>query len=117
MLFREGEPFEEFLVILSGTVDVVHDHGSPDARTVAVHGPGRFLGELGLLEGQAAFNTAIVREPGEILAVPVERGDRDLAQGLQSGHELALRTPARPPCRTRPKPAADGTIGLSWLIA
>ncbi|CAM5340350.1 Ferredoxin--NADP reductase [Streptomyces lavendulae subsp. lavendulae] len=73
VLYREGEPFREFLAILSGTVEILHDQGGPDERTVAVHGPGRFLGELGLLEGQAAFNTAVVREAGEILAVPVER--------------------------------------------
>ncbi|MCX4632457.1 cyclic nucleotide-binding domain-containing thioredoxin-disulfide reductase [Streptomyces sp. NBC_01443] len=73
VLYREGEPFREFLAILSGTVEMLHDHGGPDERTVAVHGPGRFLGELGLLEGHAAFDTAVVREAGEILAVPVER--------------------------------------------
>ncbi|MFF7851156.1 FAD-dependent oxidoreductase [Streptomyces lavendulocolor] len=73
VLYREGEPFREFLAILRGTVEILHDLGGPDERTVAVHGPGRFLGELGLLEGQAAFNTAVVREAGEILAVPVER--------------------------------------------
>ena len=38
-----------------------------------MHGPGRFLGELNLLTGQAAFLTAVVREPGAVLAVPVER--------------------------------------------
>ncbi|MFJ2399272.1 FAD-dependent oxidoreductase [Streptomyces sp. NPDC087843] len=73
VLYREGEPFREFLVILSGTVEMFQDHGGPEERTVAVHGPGRFLGELGLLEGEAAFDTAVVREAGEILAVPVER--------------------------------------------
>ncbi|MFG2324569.1 FAD-dependent oxidoreductase [Streptomyces sp. NPDC048568] len=73
VLYHEGEPFREFLAILSGTVEIVHGHGGPEERTVAVHGPGRFLGELGLLEGQAAFDTAVVREPGEILAVPVDR--------------------------------------------
>ncbi|PPS91024.1 FAD-dependent oxidoreductase [Streptomyces sp. MH60] len=73
VLYREGEPFREFLAVLSGTVEIIHDHGGPEERTVAVHGPGRFLGELGLLEGQAAFDTAVVREPGEILAVPVGR--------------------------------------------
>ncbi|MER7777763.1 FAD-dependent oxidoreductase [Streptomyces sp. NPDC096191] len=73
VLYREGEPFREFLAILGGTVEILHDHGGPEERTVAVHGPGRFLGELGLLEGQAAFDTAVVREPGEILAVPVDR--------------------------------------------
>ncbi|MDX3430407.1 FAD-dependent oxidoreductase [Streptomyces sp. ME01-18a] len=73
VLYREGEPFQEFLAILSGTVEILQDHGGPEERTVAAHGPGRFLGELGMLEGQAAFDTAVVREAGEILAVPVER--------------------------------------------
>ncbi|MEV4936893.1 FAD-dependent oxidoreductase [Streptomyces zaomyceticus] len=73
VLYREGEPFREFLVILSGAVEILHDYGGPDERTVAVHGPGRFLGELGLLEGQAAFDTAVMRRTGEVLAVPVER--------------------------------------------
>ncbi|MFE6062218.1 FAD-dependent oxidoreductase [Streptomyces sp. NPDC056431] len=73
VLYREGQPFREFLAILSGTVEILHDQGGPDERTVAVHGPGRFLGELGLLEGQAAFDTAVMRRAGEILAVPVER--------------------------------------------
>ncbi|MFD8566741.1 FAD-dependent oxidoreductase [Streptomyces sp. NPDC059639] len=73
VLYREGRPVREFLAILSGSVEIIHDQGGPDERTVAVHGPGRFLGELGLLEGQAAFETAVMRQAGEILAVPVER--------------------------------------------
>ncbi|WP_405411436.1 FAD-dependent oxidoreductase [Streptomyces rubiginosohelvolus] len=73
VLYREGEPFREFLAILSGTVEILQDHGDREERTMALHGPGRFLGELGMLEGQAAFDTAVVREAGEILAVPVER--------------------------------------------
>ncbi|MGW7072749.1 FAD-dependent oxidoreductase [Streptomyces sp. NPDC054855] len=77
VLYREGEPSREFLAILDGTVEILQDHGGPEERTVAVHGPGRFLGELGLLEGEVAFETAVVREAGEILAIPVER-QRDL---------------------------------------
>ncbi|MFB4420177.1 FAD-dependent oxidoreductase [Streptomyces sp. QL37] len=73
VLYQEGEPFREFLAILSGTVEILQDHGGPEERTVGAHGPGRFLGELGMLEGQAAFDTAVVREAGEILAIPVER--------------------------------------------
>ena len=38
-----------------------------------VHGPGRFLGELGLLTGQVAFVTAVVLDAGEVLAVPTDR--------------------------------------------
>ncbi|MCF3960108.1 FAD-dependent oxidoreductase [Streptomyces fuscigenes] len=73
VLYCEGEPSREFLAILTGTVEVVHDRGGPDELTLGVQGPGEFLGELGLLEGQAAFETAVVRRAGEIVAVPVER--------------------------------------------
>ena len=40
-------------------------------QIVGVHGAGRFLGELSLLTGQALFVTAVVIEPGEVIAVPV----------------------------------------------
>ncbi|MFJ4989217.1 FAD-dependent oxidoreductase [Streptomyces sp. NPDC088732] len=90
LLFREGEPLHEFLAILGGTVEILHDRGGPDERTVAVHGPGRFLGELGLLEGHAALETAVVREPGEILAVPVARQRELVARDPVLG-DLVLR--------------------------
>ncbi|GHJ42579.1 FAD-dependent oxidoreductase [Streptomyces sp. TS71-3] len=90
VLFREGERCEEFIVLLSCVVEIVHDLGDVEQRTVAVHGPGRFLGELGLLEGEAAFNTAIVSEPGEVLAVPWEE-QRDLVAGDQILGDLVLR--------------------------
>ncbi|OKI03124.1 cyclic nucleotide-binding protein [Streptomyces sp. CB02923] len=90
VLYREGRPFREFLAILSGTVEILHDHGGPDERTVAVQGPGGFLGELGLLEGQAAFDTAVVRQAGEILAVPVEQ-QRALVDGDPVLGDLILR--------------------------
>lgn len=54
------------------------------------HGPGRFLGELGLLEGQVAFDTAVVGEPGAVLAVPLER-QRDLVARDPILGDLVLR--------------------------
>ncbi|WP_413755862.1 FAD-dependent oxidoreductase [Streptomyces sp. MMBL 11-3] len=73
VLIREGERCETFFVILSGAVAVVEDHGTPDEHVLRVHGPGRFIGELGLLHGQVAFYTAVAREPGEVLVVPLDR--------------------------------------------
>lgn len=67
-LFRAGEPSEEFFVVLSGRVAVVEGHGDAE-HVVQLHGPYSFLGELGLLEGQTAFLSAVVRTPGEVLAV------------------------------------------------
>ncbi|MER5460108.1 FAD-dependent oxidoreductase [Streptomyces sp. NPDC002668] len=80
VLFQEGRPCGEFLVILSGSVVILDSYGTPDEHIIGVHGPGRFLGELGLLQGQAAFSTARVRDSGEVLAIPVDRLRRLVAE-------------------------------------
>lgn len=68
VLLREGESGSDFFVILSGKVAVIQDE-----RVARVHGPGRFLGELGMLTGQKEFTTVVVCEAGEVLAVPTWR--------------------------------------------
>jgi thioredoxin reductase (NADPH) len=90
ILFREGDPDYDFIVVVDGLVKIVNGHGSEDERLIGVHGAGRFLGELSLLTGQAAFFTAVVAEPGEVLAVPVERL-RDLVEVDQGLGDLILR--------------------------
>src|SRR6202012_3896125 len=73
ILIREGTGSDELFVILSGKVAIVTDDESGERRVLRVHGPGRFLGELGDLEGQPAFYTAVVVVEGEVLAVPTSR--------------------------------------------
>jgi thioredoxin reductase (NADPH) len=90
VLFREGDESYDFFVVLEGLVAVVDGHGTPEERLIAAHGPGRFLGELGLLTGQPAFFTVVVREPGEVLAIPVETVRRLVAQDPALG-DLLLR--------------------------
>jgi thioredoxin reductase (NADPH) len=70
VLYAQGERTQEFFVILSGMVAIV-DGADGEEQIVRVHGPGRFLGELGMLEGQPAYVGAVVAEPGEVLALPV----------------------------------------------
>ena len=60
VLFREGDPTCDFFVILSGSVAIVEGYGGGGERVIGVHGPGRFLGELGLLTGQPLFVTGVV---------------------------------------------------------
>src|SRR5919112_4729754 len=72
VLFQEGDDRYDFFVVLEGKVAIVDPDGG-DECVIAIHGPGRFLGELSLLTGQPAFFTALVAEPGEVLVVPVER--------------------------------------------
>jgi thioredoxin reductase (NADPH) len=71
VLFRAGENSREFFVVLSGKVGILEEFGR-ERRLLGVHGSGRFLGELDLFTGQKALVTAVVLEPGEVLAVPVE---------------------------------------------
>ncbi|HEY0402694.1 MAG TPA: cyclic nucleotide-binding domain-containing protein, partial [Blastococcus sp.] len=72
-LIAEGDLEDTFYVLLAGRVAVVEAFGTPDQRVARVHGPGRFLGELGVLTGQASFFASVVVDPGEVLAVPADR--------------------------------------------
>ena len=51
----------------------VVDDFAGEARTIGVFLAGRFLGELNMLTGQAMYLSAVVREGGEVLAIPRER--------------------------------------------
>jgi len=90
MLVREGERADHFFVVLAGKVAVSATDDAGNRRVKRVHGPRRFLGELGDLEGQAAFYTAEVVEPGEVLQVPTERV-RELVAHDQELSDLILR--------------------------
>jgi thioredoxin reductase (NADPH) len=72
VLYREGEGDCDFFVITEGKVAVIEE-SEGDKKVIGVHGPGRFLGELGLITGQRVFVTAVAVEPGEVLVVPANR--------------------------------------------
>src|SRR5262249_34083829 len=71
-LFREGDRGYDFIPILAGRVAIV-DHQAGPERELAAGGPGDFVAELNLLTGERLFTTAVVTEPGEVLAVPLAR--------------------------------------------
>ncbi|HYK68407.1 MAG TPA: FAD-dependent oxidoreductase [Streptosporangiaceae bacterium] len=79
VLFHEGDRAYDFIVILSGTVAVT-DHQAGVERELANLGPGRFVAELNILTGERVFATAVVREPGSVLVVPVDRLQEVIAQ-------------------------------------
>jgi thioredoxin reductase (NADPH) len=72
VLFRAGDTSCDFIVVLEGEVEVVDDFAG-EARTMGVMRAGRFLGDLNMLTGQAIYLTAVVRESGQLLAIPRER--------------------------------------------
>src|SRR5215470_4838751 len=91
VLFADGDETYDLIVLLAGTADIVEGYGQPGASAVASYGPSEFLGEIGMLTGQRAFLSAVATSAGRILAVPVGRLRRVMAQepGLS---DLVLRT-------------------------
>ena len=90
VLYDLGEEGSDFVVVLDGLVAVVGGDGG-EQHLVGVHGPGRFLGELGLLSGQGAVLAAVVLERGEVLVVPPERV-RELFSRHPTLGDLVLRS-------------------------
>jgi thioredoxin reductase (NADPH) len=67
-LFRAGDATADFFVVLTAEVQIVRPGNDGDS-IVAVHGPGRFIGELNLLTGQRPYLTARVSQPGRMLRI------------------------------------------------
>ena len=76
-LYREGDATYDFMVVVSGAVDMVVS-GRGEEDVVAQHGPGRFLGELNMLTGHARLRVG----PGG----GSRRGDRDPAGAAAAPH-------------------------------
>ena len=72
VLFRAGDASNDFIVVLEGEMEIVDDFAG-EARTMGVFRPGRFLGDLNMLTGQAVYLSALVRKGGKVLAIPREQ--------------------------------------------
>jgi thioredoxin reductase (NADPH) len=89
ILFQEGDEEYDFHVLLDGRVET-RTGEEREERTFAVHGPGRFLGELNLLTGGPSFLTALALEEGEVLVVPAARLRELVAEDSELG-DVVLR--------------------------
>ncbi len=90
-LFCEGDRDCGLFVVLDGRVRVVQE-GSPEgeSRVLAVHGRGRFVGDLSMLTGQAVYVTAVAQTDVEVLEVHYS-GLKDAVTQDQTLGDLILR--------------------------
>ncbi|HEY6582524.1 MAG TPA: cyclic nucleotide-binding domain-containing protein [Rubrobacter sp.] len=72
VLVKAGDAENDFIVVLDGVVEVIDDFAG-EARTMGVLEAGSFVDELNMLTAQALYLSAVVREGGEVLAIPRER--------------------------------------------
>ena len=68
VLFSPADDHYDFVVVLSGSVEIL----GVDGEVITRHGARRFLGEVSLVTRQRPYLTARVAEPSEIVVVPAE---------------------------------------------
>jgi thioredoxin reductase (NADPH) len=68
VLFSPADDHYDWVVILSGSVEIIGAHG----EVITSHGPRRFLGEVSLVTRQRPYLTARVAEAGEVVVVPAD---------------------------------------------
>lgn len=69
-LMRQGEEASDLCVLLSGRVRDVATSSSGKEVLLAVHGPGDFLGDLGVLDGGRRTATVIALEDVTVVRIP-----------------------------------------------
>lgn len=91
MLFCAGDRDCGLFVVLEGRVRVIEE-SDPDgpSRVIAVHGRGRFVGDLSMLTGQAVYVTAVAQTDVEVLDIAYDRV-RDAVTQSQALGDLILR--------------------------
>lgn len=69
VIFQEGDPPEFIYAISRGSIEVIAGLDQADAEVQRTLGPGRLLGELGILGGHARTATARAAEDSELWAI------------------------------------------------
>ena len=76
VLFHEGDCGEFFYIVIAGQVDIIKALGTSDERLLITRGPGEFLGEMSLLNGDGR-RTASVRVRAAAHLLEMRRADFD----------------------------------------
>jgi CRP-like cAMP-binding protein len=86
ILFQEGEVGDHMFVVQSGKVRITKRVGQRE-RTLAVLGPGEFVGEMAILNGKPRTATATMIEAGHCLIISAKTLEAMVAKNT----EIALR--------------------------
>jgi thioredoxin reductase (NADPH) len=69
VLFTPNDEGYDFFALIDASVRIVH-RADGEERVIAAHGPGRFVGDLGLLTGAKPLLTAEVERAGRVVQLP-----------------------------------------------
>ena len=88
-LFEAGARRGGFFVVLSGALEII-DSSAGEPRTIAVHEPGEFTGDIDILRRRRPVVSAVARGDTEVLEVPPADIRRIIGEHPALG-ELILR--------------------------
>jgi CRP-like cAMP-binding protein len=88
VLFREGDPGDALYVVVEGNVRVAVLSAAGEEATVALLGPGEFVGDLALLDGRPRSASAIAHRATKTLIVTREHFRRWLAERPKASFAL-----------------------------
>ena len=90
VLFQDGDPHPPFIVVLEGCIAVIDTHQDTE-QTLGIWSAGQFFALMGMLTGQPAYATAMVRQSGSVILVPGPQVVRLIDENQALG-DLILRT-------------------------
>lgn len=95
-ILHEGEPSNDFHVILQGQVEIIRSLGSAEESHLGVRQQGEFIGEIGLLnQGAPRTATARVVEDARVLTITYEDFDKLLKRYPELAYEMARALSSR----------------------
>jgi thioredoxin reductase (NADPH) len=89
-LFRRGQRTADFFIVIDGAIEVLEQDEHDAFKTVTVHFPSEFTGELDLLNNRATLVAARVKESGRLIRVDRASFRRLIAAEPDIG-EIVLR--------------------------
>lgn len=89
-ILKEGDPSNEFHVILRGQVEIIRSLGSPEESHLGIRQPGEFIGEIALLnQGAPRTATARVVEDARVFTITFEDFNKLLQRYPKLAYEMA----------------------------
>jgi serine phosphatase RsbU (regulator of sigma subunit) len=96
LILQEGQPADEFYVILRGRVEIVRALGHREQSVIGRRLPGEFIGEVGLLhQGAARTASARVVEDARLLVITYANFNKLLKIHPELAYEIASVLSAR----------------------
>jgi CRP/FNR family transcriptional regulator, cyclic AMP receptor protein len=122
VLFEQGDVGAEMFVIQTGKVRVTKRVG-PSQRTLAVLGPGDFVGEMSILNNKPRSATATALEPTQTVVISAKTLESMVARNAEIAFRLIRKLAARLDAvdslvevLMRQDPRARVILGLSRLV-